>query len=269
MKRKQTSPKDLSKMEWAFLDCPKDEIADCWLYEFSRELGWLKDLVERRRGRVTLKTGHQVSLAETLTGFARQSGYSFLVRPDWPAQPYLAAQPKERKKWNAWTRLQTQQELLANHLMAFEVPAGIEQELAYSLRDLGRPRVRSKDNFVELALIRINWAMPDSLLKQAWNSYIKEFRPKILPNRPLSGKTSLDSKWLRQLEKLGRYRLVRANNDSVALARATGHLKTGKADPWYRAVKTVEELLENGETEIVPLLSREALAIGKGKGAPL
>lgn len=200
MKRKETPPKDLPRRDWYFLDCPKDEFADCWLYEFSRELGWLKDLVERRRGPITRQRGEQEPFQvqiDTLTGFARQSGYSFLLRPDWPAQPYLAAERKERKKWITWTQLPKRwhdpngpgsrrtgkqerldkQEFLADGLVAFEVPAGIEQELANALRDLGRPRVRSEDNLVELALIRIDWAKPDSQLQQEWDSYIKTFRP--------------------------------------------------------------------------------------------
>jgi hypothetical protein len=165
----------------------------------------------------------------------------------------LAEDPKEQELLDA-------QEFLTDGLVAYEVPAGIERALADSLSDFGRARFRSEDNLVELALIRIDWAKPDSLLKEEWESYIKIFRPMVHPNKPLIGKTSPDSTRQRQLEQLGRYRLVR-HHGSVALARrATGQVNTSDDNPWYRAVKTVKELLRDAETKI-PLLSREALVI--------
>jgi hypothetical protein len=261
MRRKQNAPTDLPEREWNFEDCPKDEILDCWHYEFAREIGWLKDIVERRRGPITLKTGHQTHI-DTLTPFARSTRYSFLIRPDWPAQPYLSAPPEERQKWIDWTRLETDQEHSAKSLVPKEVPKGIELELTESLRDrwLGpRARVRSEDNRFELTLLRIDWARSDSVLSQAFESYLKEFRPISHPNVLHTGRTSPDSRRFRQLEKLGRFRLVRANNDSVALARATGHLVTSNANPWYEARKTVEELLRNAETRIIPRISRVEL----------
>jgi hypothetical protein len=258
MRRTERAPTDLPEREWNFEDCPKDEILDCWHYEFAREIGWLKDIVERRRGPITLKTGHQTSI-DTLTHFARQTWYSFLLRPDWPAQSYLSAPLEERQKWIAWTRLKTEQEILSHFLVPTQVPKGIESELVDSLLNLGRARLRSKSNRLEFALLRIDWAMPDSLLNEAFESYLKQFRPLTHPNILHTGKTSPDSMRIRQLESLGRFRLVRANNRSVALARATGHLRTGSPNAWYAAQKAVKELLEHAETRIIPRLSRVEL----------
>jgi hypothetical protein len=255
MRRPQKASTDLPENEWNFAACPQDEIWDCWHYEFAREVGWLKDIVHRRRGPITLKTGHQTHI-DTLTAFAHNTRYSFLIRSDWPAQPYLSAPPEERQKWIAWTRLETDQEHSAKSLVPKEVPKGIEMELSESLRDRKRARVRSEDNRLELALLRIDWARSDSELHQAWDSYLKEFRPISHPNVLHTGRTSPDSTRHRQLEKLGRFRLVRANNDSVALARATGHLVTGNANPWYEARQKVKELLRNAETRIIPRISR-------------
>jgi hypothetical protein len=154
------------------------------------------------------------------------------------------------------TRLETDQEGRAKSLVPKEVPKGIELELTASLRNRKRARVRSEDNRIELALLRIDWARSDSVLNQAFESYLKEFRPIAHPNVLQTGKTSPDSTLLRQLEKLGRFRLVRANNNSVALARAAGHLATSNANPWYEARKIVEGLLEQAETRIIPRLPR-------------
>jgi hypothetical protein len=265
MKYAKESPTDLPEREWNFEDCPKDELWDCWHYEFAREIGWLKDIVERRRGPITSKHGYKTHI-DTLSSFALKTRYSFLLQPFWssqhywPSQPYLSAPPEERQKWIAWTRLETDQEHLAKSLIPKEVPKGIELELVKSLRNRKMARVRSEDNRVELALLRIDWARSDLVLNQAFESYLKEFRPIVdHPDIPQTGKTAPDSTRLRQLEKLGRFRLVRANNNSVALARATGHLLTGNANPWYGALKAVKELIENAETQIVPRLSRKEL----------
>lgn len=123
------SPKgsiDLPEREWNFAACPKDEVYDCWLYEFAREIAWLKDIVERGRNPVTLRNGRQVQL-DTLTRFARRSFYSFLLRPDWPAQPYLSALPEERQKWIAWTRLKPEQEIYAEFLIPSVVPKAVDK----------------------------------------------------------------------------------------------------------------------------------------------
>ena len=262
------APTEIDRLEWCFEGCPDDELRDCWLYEFAREIWWLKEIVERRRKPVTLRNGQQ-SQIDTLTHFARKTHYSFLLRPDWPTQPYLSASTEERQKWIEWTRLQTEQESLANSLVPVEVPKGIEEQLAACLQNVGgfrRPRVRSKDNLTELALVLIDWTLPDSFLTEAFESYIKEFRP-LVPNSPMlrrTGKAEPDSMRARQLEQLGRFRLLRANRQNVklALAAAAGHLKSDSYswyNSWYRARREVKQLLRNAETQIIPGLSRVEL----------
>jgi hypothetical protein len=246
---------NLPEREWNFADCPPDEIYDCWLYEFAREIDWLRNIVELRRMPITLGNGKQVQV-DTLTAFARNTFYSFLLRPDWPARPYLSASPEERHKWIRWTRLETEQEIHAQFLIPNIVPKTVHEQLADSLQNLGRARIRSEDNRLELALLRIDWAMPDSLLVRAFESYLREFRP-MNPDFPTphTGKRDPDSTRLRQLEKLGRFRVLRANGQSLQRARETGYL-AGSHDSWYRALRAVEALLNNAETLIVPRLSR-------------
>jgi hypothetical protein len=258
MKQAPNGSISLPELEWNFADCPPDEIYDCWLYEFAREIGWLKGIVELRRKPTTLRNGQEVQV-DTLTPFARETFYSFLLRPDWPAQPYLSASPEERHKWIRWTRLQTEQEIDAQFLIPNLVPKTVHEQLADSLENLGRARIRTEDNRLELALLRIDWAMPDSLLARAFESYLREFRP-INPDFPIhhTGKRDPDSTRLRQLEKLGRFRVLRANGQSIKRAMETGYL-AGSHDSWYRARRAVETLLKNAESLIIPRLSRSEL----------
>ena len=208
-----------------------------------------------------MKNGHQIQI-DTLSRFARHTNYSFLLRPDWPAQPYLSASREERQKWIAWTRLQTEQEILANSLVPVEVPKGIEEQLADSLHNFGRPRprVRSKSDLTELALLLIDWTLPDSLLVRAFESYVKEFRPMVPNSLPIryTGKREPDSTRLRQLEQLGRFRWLRVMGQSIKRARETGYL-AGSHDSWYRARRAVDALIKNAETQIIPRLSRTEL----------
>jgi hypothetical protein len=160
-------------------------------------------------------------------------------------------------------RLQTDQEFLASSLVPTHVPEGIEEQLAdcyWNFRWLRHPRVRSEDNLSELALIRIDWSRSDSDLIRAFEAYLKEFRPPgwLVPGSlevRHTGRTTPDSRRLQQLVQLGKFRLLRANENEVKRARETGHL-AGSHDSWYRARKAVEALLKNSETEIVRRLPR-------------
>jgi hypothetical protein len=285
----------LDRREWFFeKDCPKDEVYDCWLYEFSREVDWLKAAVARLRAQIATKHGKTVN---TLSRLAEETFYTFLLMPQWPAKPYLSVSEEERHKWIMWTRRselvgwtsrselsqaaallvdtpillksplpsEIEDKILADYLVPREVPKGIEAQLAACLQNVGgpslrRPRVRSKNNLMELALLLIDWGLPDSLLIRAFESYIKEFRP-LVPNSLRirhTGKSDPDSMRLRQLDQLGRFRLWRANGQNVESARQTGYLSASH-HCWYRAQRAVTALLENAETQIIPLLSRVEL----------
>jgi hypothetical protein len=298
------APAEIDRLEWCFKDCPNDELLDCWQYEFSREVDWLKSAVARRRGPITTKYDAKVHV-DTLSEFAQGAFCSFLLMPQWPDEPYLSISREERHNRIMWTRRsellrwtsrsellrwtsrselsqaaalladtpvllksplpsEIEEKILANSLVPFEVPKGIEEQLADCLQNVGglpRPRVRSENNLTELALLQIDWTLPDSELIRAFRAYIKEFRPAVPNSLPIrnTGKKVPDSIRRRELDQLGRFRLMRANGENVELARATGHLSSGNPNPWYQARRAVKKMLENAETQIVPRLSRVEL----------
>jgi hypothetical protein len=265
MTRPKRSPKehpiDLRETEWNFEHCPKKEIEQCWLYEFSREVDWLKAAVAKRRGPFTTKYGATVRV-DSLTSFARDTLYAFLLMPQWPNEPYLSVPREERRKWIFWTRLETKKEFLAYSLVPIDVPEGIEEKLVACTQNWGtqfvrRPRVRSGDNLSELALIQIDWTRPDSDLIRAFKKFVKVFRPLVPDSLRVrhTGRTAPDSRMLQQLVQLGRFRLLRANGNNFKRAIETGHL-AGSDTSWYRARRAVEALLKNAEASIIPRLSR-------------
>jgi hypothetical protein len=233
-------PAEIDRLEWCFDDCPSDELFDCWRYEFARELGWLREFVATQKAKKLEELAHDATF------------YSFLLFPKWPSEPYLSASEEERHNCIARARLQTEQEIRANSLVPRQLPKGTGKALADSLRDLGRPRIHSQNSLMELALLGIHWAKPDSVLIEAFESYIKEFRP-LEPYSPIrfTGRREPDFMRRMQLRRLGMFRLIRANHDNChathkafchEFGKDGGPLK--KADVWYRARDKTEALIK-------------------------
>jgi hypothetical protein len=236
----KNAPAKIDRLEWCFDDCPRDELFDCWLYEFARELGWLREFVAIQKAKKLEELAHEAAF------------YSFLLFPQWPSEPYLSVSEEERHSCMALVRPKTEQEILANSLVPRQLPKGTRKALADSLRASGRPRIHSKDSLVELALLRIHWSRPDSVLIDAFKAYIKQFRP-LDPYSPIrhTGRKEPDSKRRMQLRQLGMFRLIRANQDNCHATHTAFCYEFGKdgvplkkADAWYRAQAKSEALIK-------------------------
>jgi hypothetical protein len=240
LKVTQREPVPLNKLEYQFEACPKEELFDCWLYEFAREVDWLPDFVATQNARKLEESAHDDTF------------YSFLLFPKWPSEPYLSISKEERHKCIARARVYTEQKIRANSLVPRELPKGIGKALAASLRKHGRSRFHSKGSLMELALLRIHWARPDSVLVEAFQSFLKEFRP-LEPDSPIryTGKREPDFRRRMQLRQLGMFRLIRANQDNChATHKAFRHeFKQGgvplkKVDAWYHAYDKIPALIK-------------------------
>jgi len=233
------APAEIDRLEWCFKDCPGDELLECWRYEFARELGWIQEFVATQK-------------AKKLEELAQATYCSFLLFPQWPAKPYLSVDALERRRTVRSVR-PTMKELESGALLSHDVPKGVEQFLRTALNQSGRPAIKSKTGRMEIALFRIDWKFPDSVLLRFFESYLKLNR-RIEPTEHRA-KNAPDVKRRQQLNELGMYRLIRANGNSITRARGTGNLSTAKAQPWYDAQKNVESLLSSASTEIFPELA--------------
>ena len=234
----KNAPAEIDRLEWCFGDCPSDELFDCWIYEFARELGWLREFVATQK-------------AKKLEKLAQATYYSFLLFPQWPAKPYLSVEPSERRRIVQSVR-PTMKELESGALLSHDVPKGVEQFLRTALNQSGRPAIKSKTGRMEIALFRIDWQFSDSVLLRFFESYLELNRPTEIEPTKHRAKNVPDAKRRQQLKELGMYRLIRANGNSVSRARGTGNLKTANAQPWYDAQKNIESLLSSASTEIFP-----------------
>ncbi len=244
MPKAKPVPVRLDRREWDFSECPESELYDCWLYEFARELDWVRDFAATRK--------------EKALEYAALN--SFLIFSQWPENPYLSVSQDERLRLRRTVR-PDEEELEASFVGLDDISEGIKAQFRLVLEQSGRPILRSKTGRIQVSLFRIDYQFPDSMILRFVKSYLLKNRPSNIHPTEHQARAMPDARRKQQLRQLGMFRLVRANNRSVTLARATGHLKTSNANPWYRAVKTVEELVRNGETKIVPLLSRKALTI--------
>jgi len=238
MPKLEPAPVRLDRLEWDFSECPDSEIYDCWLYEFAREVDWVRDFA--------------VSQKEKALQYAVL--YSFLIFPDWPEKPYLSVSEDERLRLRRTVR-PDEKEIEADFFDMTKLGFYILQQFIKNAREQsGRPVVRSKTGRIQVSLFEIDWMFPDSMLLRFFESYLTKNRPAHIHPIEHRAKAVPDAKRKRQLRELGMFRLVRANALNISRARKTGFLKSKKADPWYSAVKNIELLLESADSEIVPRL---------------
>lgn len=240
MSKKDSPPVRLETAECLFDDCPDEEVLECWRYEFSREVDWLKSAIGRHRARNAQKNG--------------TIAYSFMVMPQWPSKPYLSIEKKEREEWIERTRGGTEQEMRAYFLVPDRLLGRMEDcEL---IKDRGA--IRTKNQRLEITPFRIDWGVPDTVLLKCFEAYLKQFRPAAIQPKSHAAKKTPDFVRRQQLRQLGMFRIIQANGGSIARAKeAAKHIQTEKLDPWYEARKVVSDIIENAERKIVPELSRE------------
>jgi hypothetical protein len=232
----------LERREWFFEDCPDEEILGCWRYQFAREVDWLRAAIDKR-GAANRKT-------------IGDGTYSFLIMPQWPSKPYLSVDKEEREKWIKHSRGGTDQELWAYFLVPDRLPGRMEG--LEVMKDRGG--IRTKSQRLEITLLRIDWGVPDTILRKCFDSYLKQFRPTVIQPKNHGAKKTPGFVRRQQLQQLGMFRIIRANGGSVPRAKKSEkHLQIEKIDPWYNARKVVSDIIENAETKIVPKLSREEL----------
>lgn len=237
MPKPEPAPARLDRREWDFSECPASEIYDCWLYEFAREVDWVRDFA--------------VSQKEKALQYAVL--YSFLIFPDWPEKPYLSVSEDERPRLRRTVR-PDEKEIEADFFDLDELSQDIKAQFRHALEQSGRPVLRSKTGRIQVSLFEIDWMFPNSMLLRFFESYLTKNRPAHIHPIEHRAKAAPDAKRKQQLRELGMFRLVRANALNISRARKTGFLKTKKADPSYSAVKNIELLLESADSEIVPRL---------------
>src|ERR1700758_578625 len=95
---------------WAmFVDCPADELAPCYFYEYSRESKSLREACANSRPVIPsgVANGFDFYLSNPWSGAQEElmtdPARTFMLWPEWPDKPYLEIPPEERRRRLRWS----------------------------------------------------------------------------------------------------------------------------------------------------------------------
>jgi hypothetical protein len=245
----QQEPVPISKLEYKFDgcpeekfdSCPREELFDCLRYELARELCWLREFAAKQK-------------AKKLKELAGVTCYSFLLFPQWPAQPYLSINPSERQRILRVFRL-IEKEFEANFFepQPEKLQKGIETELRRLLEQTGTSVIKSRTERMQISLFHIDWKFANSKIKQFFESYLEKHRPSGVVPTEHRRRNVPEARQKQQLKELGMFRILRANKDfSVnAIHKAFGReIPIYKVNAWYRAGPRSEALIKEFDTKM-------------------
>ena len=216
VKKKQQhkgEPINLPEEEWDFQECPKYEIWDCWLFEYSREFV--------RQGNV---------LPNVLLDF-------FTPDKQFPETPYLKIAPKSRLHGGKPNTLPASKD---------------EEKLGKWLAVWGDYNpihaIKEDPNWDDIWTIRIDWTLPPKKLTEDFRQFILNVRPKdrkAVENRGINPRGARKS----ELKKLGAYRLLEAGFSPVQAmeysVKINGYIPYVAQPDWYKASKDVNRILSD------------------------
>jgi hypothetical protein len=160
-------PPDPPRWEWDFSGCKKDELRDCYFYEWMRELPIVRKKVDFwRKAHRGSKFDDWKYIFSSLTHPNRPPVFSyelFNFCPEWPEKPYLSIAAEERFRWRKLIYQPPLQKDKSRALerinFAFFIRDQIENKIEPSLDSLERGIIR-KDGFHEIAAFEIDWQHP-------------------------------------------------------------------------------------------------------------
>ena len=227
---------DLPREEWDFSSCPKDDLFECWAYEFARETAVIcKDVKALRKGVAPIFDDLVKALRARISRTPRLMAV-FWYCPEFPKKPYLSIPVYERQR-----RLQTLWPVGSAALVVKPkiVPPDAARQLA---------RGRLIYGSLELAIFEIDWTESDTYLTHAFSEWLKENRSAAVKISETRGAGHWTRRWADDLKALGAKRLLKnarrwedAYTQTLETTRAG--LYGGREEVWKRAAKRAESLI--------------------------
>jgi hypothetical protein len=254
--------------EGEFSSCPKDELWQCWFYEFAREL---PDYHKRVKAWRTSKGAQTDSKLTELLLF----GAVFLFMDEWPETPYLKIPAKKRGEYPKQPRprnrlyplgfeflrsVGNQQALSATHLLkqlessngclapslltelktflaAVEKnPAGLISMLGEGRNKYGWPIVQHRRS-PAMVLLSVPWSLCSTELADAFLDFVNKYRPKGGDFAPVETRgRGQENRLLEDLKALEAYRHCPGHSFEKQTVFATKR-------NWKRAMARVEKIL--------------------------
>jgi hypothetical protein len=183
-------------LDWWFNDCPREELIECWNYEYARECpAEIKKALEWREN-----AAHPATFDE-LVNRTPKTCQVVALYPEWPRHPYLSIAPEERRR---------RRELM--------------------LKDAEPLLSHIQKSWTAKATFAVfDWAESDTELLRQFEDWVKRTRPKNEPIKESRGNAGHERKLLVRLKWLGAYRLTRHVGVNAAIV-----LTNDKGKPLYK-----------------------------------
>jgi hypothetical protein len=232
----------ISSEEWDFSKCPKEELEECWWYEFKRELPHAHQVITKWRQICKKQTFDEfLKLAHMthghLYGFYEYLRLAMLISPEsehlyafcseWPKHPFLSIPDAERSR--RLKQLSSKAESLAAQLTPTEPNLLDSMQSVMGLR--------------QNVEFQINWQKSDREL-------LSFFAAWLVTHRPYKKKINTSIRRLQAgLKALGVLRILKVcNNDWEKIKNGDwlgdSHLPRAQAE-WIKARARAEKIIEN------------------------
>ena len=275
MPQKTKEPLDeFPREEWDFTDLTEDQVGECWSYEFARQLPRLIKRIEEWRAQVP----KQDDLFEAYRNFAGGHATPFIqfayelflipsgayyLFPEWPKTPYCHIKPGKRRERieNLW-----KEEKRSFPSGREIVPHPAEYGLDFSTADYGwnedawesfTKSVKAEINRSntlrafrgpsgELMMFRIRWDMSDKNILGSIQRWLSANRPKKFEKLGSVGRSNPLPKRRKQLEQLGKFRIVQQNKGNWDIEWEGKGLFSDQSQ-WIKCRKSVEGIIADLE----------------------
>jgi hypothetical protein len=257
------SDEKLASTEWDFRRAAlyDDQIEECWAWEYGRESPELIDVVSKWRAKVRKKefSAYLRACGGVVTPFITVGDETFLIQlgayyivPEWPESPYRAILPGRRREYLQVLRAREERFLPPIGLEARPVEyelCGTTNISAWkrflrSLREnIAANRFRAfRTDLSELVMMQIEWRLPKGEILALMSKWLEENHPPtVLMETEHQGAGDPIRAKRKQLELLGKYRIVRANGGDWR--NPGGRRLFADQSHWIKRRKSVEDII--------------------------
>jgi len=231
----------LTRDEWDFSSLPKEQVEQCFLWEFSRESEAVRKAVKRWRQQkrqplpAWCKADDPEEARQLLShSMPRIPRGIYIDRLEFPKQPWLSVPQPTRRQW-----LKDLPEIRKEGFQSItlrELPRNLQRILKYRF-----------SAYAELVAFRIDWRLDNTELREQFRLWLKDHRPEDVKTETVKGKGSRVEQMRAGLKSLAALRLLRCMTwkiaeEASAPADADKPLFDGQSS-WNRAKKRAGKIL--------------------------
>jgi hypothetical protein len=267
----------LSKADWDFKGLPDDQVEECWAYEFARERSDLIALIEEWREdspkprdfrSLRQYAGGQETHGLWIKGRLRWIPLgAYFMFSEWPKTPFQEIEAGERRK-RFRTLLRNEKSIglpqtkrakdaeQARKDKGFRLPTLREiephpKELRMVTRGdwtcipssvFSKGKILKKRSTDQIVIFRIQWDRSDEGILDQLAGWLLANRPRPFANKGVIGGSNLLRKKGKELERLGKWRVVRSRKGDYR-SECDGKRLFADQSQWIKCRKSVEDII--------------------------